>query len=115
MVWLKLFLRDRTKKVAFEDKFSMVWDLSYAPQGSVLFPLLFNFCVKVLGKIIPGFEICCSIFLSESPGDVVWALNQCMIAVVQGLGINKLKMNSGKTEVRLVEILMDMVLTLRSS
>ena len=99
------------QKVVLGRHCSFLWILQYGvPQGSVLFPMLFNIYMNLLSAVIRSFGVHCHqcagdmqlYFSSSSSGGAVDVLNQCLAAIVDWMRANKLKLNPDKTEMRLV-------------
>lgn len=51
--WFWSFLMDKQQKVALGDCHSTSYSLTYGGlQGSVLSPMIFNICMKLLGEVV---------------------------------------------------------------
>lgn len=72
------------------------------PQGSIVFPVLFNICVKLLGEVIQIFGLGCHqytdntcfyLILPADPREDVETLNQCLELLLEWMQGHTLKLN----------------------
>uniref|UniRef100_A0A803SYC2 Reverse transcriptase domain-containing protein n=1 Tax=Anolis carolinensis TaxID=28377 RepID=A0A803SYC2_ANOCA len=107
--WLQSFLEGRSQLVKLGDTCSDPWPLTCGvPQGSILSPLLFNIYMKPLGEVIRSFGVRCHLYADDTQlyysfppnsKEAPQILDQCLVAVMGWMRVNKLKLNPVKTEV----------------
>uniref|UniRef100_A0A670II27 Reverse transcriptase domain-containing protein n=1 Tax=Podarcis muralis TaxID=64176 RepID=A0A670II27_PODMU len=107
--WFCSFLLGRVQKVVLGDECSDPWALTCGvPQGSILYPMLFNIYMKPLGEIIRGLglgvhkyadDTQLSLSFKSEPVKVVKVLCECLEAVGGWMAANRLRLNPDKTEV----------------
>ncbi|KAF7252318.1 Solute carrier family 22 member 7 [Varanus komodoensis] len=100
------------QKVVLGDYGSAPWQLCHGvPQGSILYPMLFNIYMKPLGEFIwrcglrnhqYADDTQLNLSFSTNSGEAVAVLNWCLAEVMGWMRANKLKLNPDKTEVLLV-------------
>uniref|UniRef100_A0A803SSM3 Reverse transcriptase domain-containing protein n=1 Tax=Anolis carolinensis TaxID=28377 RepID=A0A803SSM3_ANOCA len=106
---LQSFLDGRSQMVKLGDTCSDPWPLSCGvPQGSILYPMLFNIYKKPLGEVIRGFGVRCHLYADDTQlyysfppksKEAPRILDQCLAAVFAWMRVNKLRLNPDKTEV----------------
>ena len=65
--WFQTYLRGHFQRVALGDLTSAPWQLSYGvSQGTILFPMLFNIYMKLLGAVIRGFGAKCHQYADDT-------------------------------------------------
>ena len=111
--WFRSYLSDRTQYVRIQDVSSEVHALPYGvPQGSVLGPLLYSLYTSPLGDIARSHGLSYHFYADDtqlylsfetsSPEDLstcTSALEDCVKDIDLWMLNNKLKLNSGKTEI----------------
>ena len=111
--WFRSYLSDRTQYVRIQDVSSDVHALPYGvPQGSVLGPLLYSLYTSPLGDIARSHGLSYHFYADDtqlylsfetlSPEDLstcTSALEDCVNDINLWMLNNKLKLNSGKTEI----------------
>ena len=111
--WFRPYLSDRTQYVRIQDVFSDVHVVPYGvPQGSVLGPLLHSLYTSPLGDIARSHGLSYHFYADDtqlylsfetsSPEDMstcTSALEDCVKDIDLWMLNNKLKLNSGKTEI----------------
>lgn len=111
--WFRSYLSERTQRVRIGKAFSVAELLRYCvPQGSVLGPMLFLIYILPLGALLRkhgvelhGYADDTQIYLElrpitqENADMAVSKLESCLGDVYTWMSSNKLKLNSGKTEV----------------
>ena len=112
--WSMSYLSDRTQSVKILQATSVIMELLFGvPQGSVLGPLLFliyilplHHLIKSHGLNMHGYADDTQIYFSLTrPDDPVYVKDQCnrveecLSQIHKWMSANKLKLNSGKTEI----------------
>ena len=111
--WFRSYLSDRAQYVRIQDVSSDVHALPYGvPQGSVLGPLLYSLYTSPLGDIARSHGLSYHFYADDtqlylsfetsSPEDLstcTSALEDCVKDINLWMLNNKLKLNSGKTEI----------------
>ena len=60
LAWLRSFLEDHPQRVQLGDSVLAPWNL---PQGLIIFPMLFNIYMRLLGQVIRGCGASCHLHL----------------------------------------------------
>uniref|UniRef100_A0A803TWV0 Reverse transcriptase domain-containing protein n=1 Tax=Anolis carolinensis TaxID=28377 RepID=A0A803TWV0_ANOCA len=96
--WLQSFLEGHSQLVKLGDTCSDPWPLTCGvPQGSILYPMLFNIYMKPLGEVIRSFGVRCHLYADDTQ----------LYHSFPPKRVNKLKLNPDKTEVLQVSRMSD--------
>ena len=109
MKWFDSYLSDRTQCVVVSGKTSACFKLKFGvPQGSVLGPILFTLYTKPLSSLIESHGLKYHMYaddtqlyssvLSSDFQSLVRTFEACITDVKNWMVINKLQLNSEKTE-----------------